>query len=163
MSHFWAGWTLRQGGGAGLPDAIIPNEPEQFTTTSSWLLREFWSDRREKHFKSGVYIMGNYAGVTVKKVSEKYLVFHDFSPDFEPEEVITVVDSISISNLSGGSAAGVLTDHLQFTGNKVSYGIKGGVNGVDYKVTLKVATNQSVGSVDGGTREVSHLIQVRNI
>lgn len=165
MKDFWLGYTLAPKE-VNITDGeipVVPDEPTQFQQARRSRVIEFWSEFRVKLFKSGVFVMGNYEGVTTKQSTEKFLIYHDFAPDLEAGESVTAVSSITAIQLSdGSSAAGMLTDHQVVSGNKISYGIIGGTNGEDYKVTIRAATDQSVGSVDGGVREVTHLIKVRN-
>ncbi len=119
---------------------------------------------RKRTFISGEFPMSKYDGTYTKQVEEKFVVYHDFSPDLISDELLTTISSIVAIKLSDGSdvTASIITDNVDVNGKEAFYGLIGGEDGEDYKITLSVATDESVGSVDGGIRTAEHFLTVHN-
>lgn len=144
---------------------IIPGESQDFGSATSDLNElTIRSIDRQLSFTSGDFPMSEYDGKIAKQPSEKFKVRHDFSPDLETDELILTISSIVIIDLANDTdmSSSMLSDQegIESDGKRIYYGLKGGVDEGQYKVTIKVATDQSVGSAEGGIREVEHFVSV---
>jgi hypothetical protein len=123
------------------------------------------SEARNKIFSSKEEPVGRYDGTIEKQPIEQLLITHDFAPDLDEDEIIIANPTIVAIKISDGSdvTSSIITDTKIIdpdNSKRIQYGLVGGDDGEDYKVTITVSTDVNVGTVTPGKREVEHFVQV---
>ena len=109
--------------------------------------------------------MAKYDGTVEKQPAEQMRIRHNFGPALREAELLTAVISVTAKDLDDDSDATslIVSDDFDIESNNkwVYYGLKGGVDGKKYLVTIRAATDEVVGTAEGGVVEADHLITVK--
>lgn len=106
--------------------------------------------------------MRNYEGEFEKQPEEKLQVIHDFTSVLDATEVISTVSVACIQvDTEQSASACIAVGGTGKTDKTIYYGAIGGTDGKDYKFSVSISTNKTVGTSDGVVMKVEHLMKVR--